>query len=61
MFPDYRSTKDSILPHKEVEEAIAHPLMKKKTLSSRDIMGIKKLIPLSNEEITASYTETNRS
>lgn len=32
-----------------------------KTMSSRDIMGIKKLIPLSDEKITASYTETNRS
>lgn len=52
-FRNYRSTN---LTDKEVEHAISYPPMKKRMMSSRDITGIKKSIPLSDEEITASYS-----
>lgn len=62
-FRDYRSTKESLsnLMDKEAEEAVMHPPMKKKTMSNRGIIGIKKVIPLSDEEIATGYSDFNKS
>lgn len=35
-----------------------HPPMKKRTMSSKDISGIKKLIPLTDEEIITGYDDS---
>lgn len=56
MFQYYRFTKESLstLSYKDVDEAINHPPVKKKVISNQDIQGIKKLLPLTDEEITTS-------